>query len=501
MARRVKLASAESRNMNLSKSRFMAGLQCLKRLYLQVHKPDLAGELDATSQAVIEQGQEVGRLAQKMFPGGVRIEAGHEELDKALALTAQVMANGQVPALFEAAFQYDHVLVRADILERHAKGEWRLIEVKSATSVKDRYIYDVAIQRLVLEGCGFQVVSCLMHLNREYVYDGKQYELEKLFRNRDLTDDIAALLKDVRELIREQRKMLAQAQPPDIEAGRQCTDPWTCEFYDVCNKQLPEDHIRNLPGLSSQKFQKLKDLGVERIGDIPKGFALTEKQARARECVRSGKPWFGKGLKASLALLEYPVHFMDFETLGLALPRFAGTRPYDQLPFQWSLHLQRKPGAAVEHYEFLADNEGDPRPLFLKSLCQAIDGKGSIVVYSNFESGCLSNLASWLPKYADKITGIQGRLWDLLAVIRANVYHPGFAGSFSLKSVLPALVPEMSYGGMEVSEGSEAGMAWERMIRGQVDASERERLREALLAYCKQDTLAMVRLLEVLAAA
>jgi hypothetical protein len=191
---------------------------------------------------------------------------------------------------------------------------------------------------------------------------------------------------------------------------------------------------------------------------------------------------------------------MDFETLGLALPRFAGARPYDQLPFQWSLHIQRKPGGAVEHYEFLADNEDDPRPLFLKSLCQAIDRKGSIVVYSNFESGRLNNLASWLPKYEDAITGIQDRLWDLLAVIRANVYHPGFAGSFSLKSVLPALVPEMSYKGMEVSEGSEAGLVWERMIRGQVDASERKRLREALLAYCKQDTLAMVRLVDVLAA-
>jgi len=476
----------------------MAGLQCLKRLYLQVHEPDLAGELDPTSLAVVEQGQEVGRLAQKMFPGGVVIEAGHEELDKALALTEQVVAKGQVPALFEATFQHDHVLVRADILERRAKGKWRLIEVKSATDIKDRYVYDVAIQRLVLEGCGFEVIPCLMHVNRDYVYDGKQYELEKLFRIRDLSDEIAALAKDVRELVREQRRMLAQAQPPEIEAGRQCTDPWTCEFYDVCNKQLPDDHIRNLPGLSSQKFQKLKDLGVDLMGDIPKGFALTERQKRAWECVRSGKPWFGKGLQKTLAELEYPVHFMDFETLGLALPRFAGTRPYDQLPFQWSLHIQRKPGGAVEHDEFLADNEDDPRPLFLKSLCQAIDQKGSIAVYSNFESECLNDLKSWLPKYEDKITGIQDRLWDLLAVIRAHVYHPGFAGSFSLKSVLPALVPEMSYKGMEVSDGSEAGLAWEKMIRGQVDASERKRLREALLAYCKQDTLAMVRLVDAL---
>jgi len=493
------MANRESRIMNLSKSRIMAGLQCLKRLYLRVHEPDLAGELDESSLAVIEQGQEVGRVAQKMFPGGVLIEAGHEELDKALALTTQVVAKGQVPALFEATFQHDHVLVRADILERHAKGNWRLIEVKSATDIKDRYVYDVAIQRLVLEACGFKVVPCLMHLNREYVYDGKQYELEKLFRIRDVTDETAALTKDVRALIREQRKMLAQAQPPDIEAGRQCTDPVTCEFYKVCNKPLPDGHVRNLPGLSSTKLDKLKDLGVELIGDIPRNFPLTERQKRAWECVQSGKPWFGKGLKETLAELEYPVHFMDFETLGLALPRFPGMRPYDQLPFQWSMHIHRKPDAALEHYGFLADNKDDPRPSFLKSLCQAIGRKGSIVVYNQgFESGRLKNLASWLPKYEDTITGIQDRLWDLLAVMRANVYHPGFAGSFSLKRVLPALIPNMSYDGMEVAEGTEAGLAWEKMIDGEVDSAERKRLRAALLAYCKQDTLAMVRLLEVL---
>lgn len=430
------------------------------------------------------------------------IEAGYEELDKALALTAQVVAKGQVPALFEATFQYDHVLVRADILERHAKGKWRLIEVKSATKIKDHYVYDVAIQRFVLEGCGFKVVPCLMHLNREYIYDGKQYELEDLFRIHDLTAETAVLMKDVRGLIREQRKVLGQAQPPDIEAGRQCTDPVTCEFYAVCNKPLPEDHIRNLPGLSSTKWDRLKDLGIELIGEIPKGFALTERQKRAWECVKNGRRWFGKGLKDALAGIDYPLYFMDFETLAPALPRFAGMRPYDQMPFQWSVHLQRKSGAALEHHEFLADNADDPRPEFFRSLLQVIGRKGSIVVYSKgFESGCLKNLAQWLPKHEDQIKAIQERLWDLLAVMRANVYHPGFAGTFSLKSVLPALIPEMSYEDMEVSEGSEAGLAWEKMIHGQVDAAERKRLREALLAYCKQDTLAMVRLLEALAAA
>jgi len=190
---------------------------------------------------------------------------------------------------------------------------------------------------------------------------------------------------------------------------------------------------------------------------------------------------------------------MDFETLAVALPRYAGTSPYDQIPFQWSLHIQRKPGNELEHHEFLADDANDPRPEFVKALCQVIGKKGSVLAYnSGFESGCLASLAEELTQYKDEIGNIQDRLWDLLPVMRAHVYDLAFRGSYSLKSVLPALVPDMSYDGMEVAEGNEAGLAWEKMVRAEVASEERRRLRDALLAYCRQDTLAMVKLLEVL---
>jgi hypothetical protein len=176
--------------------------------------------------------------------------------------------------------------------------------------------------------------------------------------------------------------------------------------------------------------------------------------------------------------------------------------PYDQIPFQWSVHVQRKPGAALEHFEYLADDSNDPRPEFVKTLCQVIGTKGSVLAYSSgFESGRLGELAAWLPQYKDKIENIQGRLWDPLPVIRTHVYHPEFRGSYSLKLVLPALVPDMTYQGMEVAEGSEAGLAWEKMIRADAESEDRKRLKDALLAYCKQDTLGMVRLLDVLQAA
>ena len=396
---------------------------------------------------------------------------------------------------------HDSALARVDILERLPRNKWRLIEVKSSTSVKDYYIYDVAIQRLILEGLGMKVVPYLMHLNREYVYDGKQYDLKELFLIHDLTDQTKAIDQEVKDLIREERKVLARAKPPDIEPGRQCTSPFTCEFYDHCNKPLPVDHIENLPGLSATKMAKLAALGIESIGDIPKDFPFTDRQKRAWECARTGKPWFGKGLKEALADLRYPLHFMDFETLGLALPRYAGMRPYDAIPFQWSVHVQRKPDADLEHFEFLPEEDADPRLAFVTALCPVVGKKGSIIAYNaDFESGCLESLAQWFPKYRDEITNIQERLWDLLLVMHTHVYHSAFCGSFSLKSVLPALVPEMSYAGMEVAEGSDAGLAWEKMLRCTLESAERKRLRDALLAYCKQDTLAMVLLLNVLRA-
>jgi CRISPR/Cas system-associated exonuclease Cas4 (RecB family) len=488
--------------MGLSKSRFIAGWQCLKRLYLEVHQPELAPEPDEQSLAVFEQGHEVGRWAQKMFPGGVLIETGPEEMAKALEQTEQAVAAKQHAAIFEATFTHANVLARVDILERRPRNKWRLIEVKSSTLPKDYHLYDVAIQRLILESLGMKVVPCLMHLNREYVYDGEQYDLEKLFVIRDITEETAALEQEVKDLLRAEWKVLERAEPPDIEPGSHCTNPFACEFYDVCNKPLPVDHVANLPGIAQKRLEELTRLGIKSIKKIPEDFPLTERQKRAWECARTGQPWFGKGLKEALAGLRYPLYFMDFETLAVALPRYAGMSPYDQIPFQWSLHIQRQPGAELEHHEFLADGLSDPRPEFARTLCEIIGKKGSILAYnSGFESACLAGLAEELPRYKEVVGDIRERLWDLLPVMRAHVYHLAFRGSYSLKSVLPALVPRMTYTGMEVAEGSEAGLAWEKMVRIEPGSEERSKLKDALLAYCKQDTLAMARLLEVLRAA
>jgi Domain of unknown function(DUF2779) len=338
--------------------------------------------------------------------------------------------------------------------------------------------------------------ACLAHINRDYVFQGGNIDVRRFFKVRNLTRRVETLQHDLTFRLRAFYSIINQSKAPNLPTGPHCKAPVTCEFYDQCNRTRPDDHIGYLPRIHASAMEELEELGVQSIHDIPDDFQLNERQRRAATCVQTGKPWFSDELKEELSGLKYPLYFADFETVNPAIPRHPGMRPYDQLPFQWSVHVQRQPGAKPEHHEFLATDTTDPRREFITSLCSALGKSGSIVVYSAFESQRLSELAAWLPEFAEKIKTIQTRLWDLLPIVRNHVYHPAFAGSYSLKAVLPALIPEMTYVGMEVSDGTDAGLAWEKLIRGSVDTVERDKIRKALLEYCGQDTLAMVRLMD-----
>jgi predicted RecB family nuclease len=483
--------------MKLTKSRYVAGVQCLKRLYWQVHEPELAAAPDAADQAIIEQGREVGLLARQLFPGGaeVRCDSG---LNEAIRTTRELIANPEIPAIFEGTFEHGGVLVRVDILHRRrGDGRWRLIEVKSSGDVKEEHLNDVGIQYRVVSRCGIDVGSvCLAHVNRGYIYPGGEIVPRRFFRIRNLTRQVQRLQPKLTFQLRSEFTVLAMPTAPDIKPGSHCTAPVVCEFFDHCNPPRPHDHIGFLPRLHASAMEELEELGIESIREIPDDFELSEIQRRAATCVQTDEPWFSPELRGVLAGLKYPLHFADFETVNRAIPPFEGMRPYGHLPFQWSVYVQRQAGAEPEHCEFLAMDANDPRRDFITSLCAALGESGSVVVYSSFESQRLSDLAAWLPEFAEQINAIQARLFDLLPVVREHTYHPAYAGSYSIKSVLPALVPEMTYDGMEVANGQDAGIAWESLVRGRLDGSERDRIRSALLEYCGQDTLAMVRLLE-----
>ncbi len=386
-----------------------------------------------------------------------------------------------------------------DILHRRRDGRWRLIEVKSTASPKEEHLDDLAIQHRVVSRSGLDLASsCLAHVNRNYVYTGGDIDVWRFFRIKSLTRRVERLLPKLTFQLRSELRVLVMPNPPEIPTGPHCTNPITCEFFDRCNPPLPNDHIGYLPRLHASAAEELEEMGVESILDIPDDFHLSERQRIACTSVQTGQPWFSAELGKELGSLKYPLYFMDFESINPAIPRFSGMSPYDQLPFQWSLHLQRRPEAELEHYEFLATDRSDPRREFITLLCVALGESGSIVVYAAFESQRLSELAAWLPEFAEQIEQIQCRLWDLLPAVRNHVYHPAFAGSYSLKAVLPALVPEMSYDGMAVANGQDAGLAWESLVRGGLNQTERERLRKALLNYCGQDTLALVTLLRTL---
>jgi predicted RecB family nuclease len=482
--------------MLITKSKFVAGIQCLKRLYFIVHEPELAVRPDESDPSIIEQGRQVGLLARQMFPGGVAVESRDPE--QAIRTTLELVANREVPAIFEGAFEHRDVFLRVDVLHRRPDQRWRLIEVKSTTDVKDHHLSDVAIQHRVVTRSGVDLeASCLAHVSRDYLYEGGPIDARGFFRIRNLTRQVERLQPELTVQLRSEFRVLAMPEAPDIPAGRQCSEPFTCEFFDHCNPPIPDDHILRLPKIHASTVAMLVSLGVQSIRDIPENYPLTERLRRACASVQTGKPWYGPELRDELGRLKYPLYFADFETVNPALPRFAGMRPYDQIPFQWSVHVQRQPGAAPEHFEFLATDESDPRTAFISALCDVLGDRGSIVVYhQQFESQRLSDLASWLPEFSGRITKIQQRLWDLLPIVRDHVYHPAFGGSYSLKSVLPALVPEMPYAGLEVADGQAAGLAWESLIGGECSGAERQRKQKALLDYCGQDTLGMVRLLE-----
>ena len=484
--------------MRISKSKYIAGCQCLKRLYFQVHEPGLAVEPDASAEAIMQQGLEVGLLARQLFPGGVEVD-GSGGLEQAIRSTRELIANSDVPAIFEGTLENGGVVVKVDILQRRRDNRWHLFEVKSSTALKEEHLDDVGIQSRVVSHSGLDLASaCLMHVNRNYVFQGGAIDARQFFRIRNLSRKIERLQPRLTLQLHAELTVLQMLKAPDVPPGPHCTNPVTCEFFDRCNPPRPDDHVGYLPRIHASAVEELRGMGIESIPDIPDDFPLTEKQRRACTSVQTGAPWFSNELGTALAALKYPLYFADFESVNPAIPRFVGMRPYDQIPFQWSVQVHRHPEAELEHHEFLATDRSDPRREFISSLCAALRESGSIIVYATFETQRLSELANCLPEFAERIESIQRRLWDLLPIIRNHVYHPKFTGSYSIKNVLPALVPEMTYQGMEVADGQAAGIAWESLVRGSLDQVECDRIMKALLNYCSLDTLAMVKLIDKL---
>ena len=486
------------KNPTLSKSRYLAGLQCPLRLWYQTCHPEFGAKVSPGQQAIFDMGHEVGEAARRRHPQGILIEEDFLHHPQAVQSTQAAMGDLFAPAVFEAACIYDGIRVRVDILERADWGRWNLIEVKSSTTVKEVHVPDVAVQYYVLGGFGVRVEKAgILHLNNQYLYDGNELDLQQLFRFADLTEQILSQQEETSQQVRQLKEMLAADSPPVIQPSRHCWNPYLCEFWDHCTAGMPETWIFNLNGITQKKLNALGILGIKDIRDIPDDFSLTTLQARIRSCLMEGKEFIDPQLAEELKKVEYPLHFLDFETVAPAIPRYSHTRPFQTVPFQWSDYLLHQDGS-LEHREYLCGEDKDSREEFARTLLDALGEKGTIFIYTAYEKDIVSSLAEDLPPYREKLLALQARFKDFYAVIRKHFYHPGFHGSFSLKSVLPALVPAMKYESLAIQEGSMASLEYLRMLDPSTSSEEKERIRKDLLIYCGHDTLGMVKIREEL---
>ena len=333
----------------------------------------------------------------------------------------------------------------------------------------------------------------ILHINNQYVYDGQNLDLKALFALEDFTDQSISMQSEIPGQLEELKGMLTEDGAPNLQPSRHCSKPYDCEFWDHCTEDMPEFWVLNISGIGQNKVDELTQMGILDIGDIPSNFTLSEIQNRIRESVTNRQEYISEGLESELHDLEYPVHFLDFETIGPAIPRYAGTRPYQTIPFQWSDHILYENGN-MEHREYLCNENKDPREEFTQTLLYALETEGSIVIYTSYETGVLNSLIEHFPQYADDLQSIIDRFKDLYAIVRKHYYHPKFYGSFSLKYVLQALVPAMGYDKLSIQDGMQASIEYLRMIDPDTPEDEKAKIRIDLLTYCGQDTLAMVKI-------
>jgi len=484
-----------SQPARLSKSRYLSGLQCHKQLWWRVHEPE-APELAPSpgQQNLFAQGRDVGERARQHVPGGELIDLPFYQHDNMVAATREALKH-EAPAVYEAWFLADDTYVGVDILERTPRG-YGVIEVKASNSYKPEHLPDAAVQVHVLRRAGLAVERAeVMHLNPQCRYP----DLSNLFIREDVTALVEGALIGVPDELAAQRAMLAGALP-DVPIGEHCTRPYDCPFIERCWPKTPDHHVSRLYRIDRKRALELEADGFATIYDLPSDLELSVIHARQVKAVQSGRMVVEPTLTKALAQFGSPLAFLDFETVSLAIPRWPGCRPWQQVPVQFSVHAEER-GGGFAHHQWIAGGPDDPRPALAEALVEACAGARKIVAYyASFERECIRQLREVVPRLAKELERIERRLVDLLPTIRNHVYHPDFGGGFSLKKTLPALVPGLSYSDLRVQDGEVATVELQRlMLRGaELPAGERAALREDLLRYCERDTWAMVKLLEKL---
>ncbi|HEY8189716.1 MAG TPA: DUF2779 domain-containing protein [Micavibrio sp.] len=485
----------------LSKSQYVKGAQCGLNLWYSRNRKDLATPVDAGQQAIFDTGSEIGEWAKRYFPGGVEVKAAYYDSLAGADATAEFISAGY-EVIFEATALHpgDQSHSRIDILQKlPGTDTWNLIEVKSSTSVKDYHIDDMAFQYRVFTGAGYKISRCFMMLiDNQYVRQGA-VDPQRLFRLEDITRVVLGKQAEVERQTAELSGMLDASEEPKIKIGARCFKPFDCGFIHHCWREVPDYSIYNV--YDAKKAEEIvENLGSYEVGKLPVEKLPTGLKGKDVRSYISGDVHVEpENIRQFLAGLRYPLYFLDYETIGSAVPAFDGTRPFQTIPFQFSLHIEDSPGAVLRHFEFLHREKTDPRLPFVEALIRLCGNHGTVVTYNQaFEQGVNKELMQAYPAHADSIAAINARMVDLLIPFRKRwLYHPSQHGSASIKKVLPAFT-DLSYDGMGIDNGMDASLQYAAFMQGKLEPAAQEALWQNLTAYCGLDTLAMKALVDVL---
>ncbi len=473
----------------LSKSRLISAWQCPKKLHLEKHHKEL-GVITAQMESAFAGGHQVGDVAQQIYGTADSVEVAFN-FKTMVAETKALFDGGADFPIFEATFKHEGVLIRADVMIPDEDG-WRVIEVKASTSVKDYHVLDCAIQDWVLRNAGIHVTSiALAHIDNTFLYAGDG-NYDGLLRENDLTDEVRAMQPRVLDLLQVARDAVT-GPLPDINVGMHCSKPYECQFQGHC---WPTDTKYPIAGLGGSKA-RLADyvaLGARDILDVDENSITAKTQQRIYRVTCKGEPEILDGARQALDALAYPRYYLDFETIAPGVPFWEGTRPYQAVPIQWSCHIEAADGA-LRHEEFLDLSGTPPMRALVEQLIACLGSDGPVLMYTTYERTVLLEMAAMFPDIARDIEKIVNRLYDLHPVVKQNYYHPKMLGSWSIKAVLPCMVPNMSYAGLDgINEGTLASDGFIEAINPATDMLRKLELEEQLLRYCRFDTEAMVEI-------
>ncbi len=487
----------------LSKTQFTYYLQCPKYLWLYKNKKELyKGEEDLDYKQL--QGESVEFWVYSQYKDGVDCEAeGGGDIFKSIDKTKELISSGK-KALIQPSFHDGDLFCRNDLLVFDKKiNKWDIIEVKSTTHVdEDLHITDVAFQKICLENCGLKINKAYVYfVNNEYVRKGK-VDPKKLIKKEDVTERVSLIESAVKIKIGEALEFTKKTKKePAVKILKQCSDPYDCGFIDYCWKNIPKHSVYDL-SLKANCLAEMVEEDKIKVEDVPEEMVTRENKKRYYIAETTDKVFIDKaGIAGELSSLVYPLYFLDYETYNPAVPLFDGFKPYQQMVFQYSLHVRETPGTKVEHYEFLADKWEDPCPELLKNMTSQIGDTGTILVWNEgFEKGRNEEMAKMYPKFKEKLLSVNSRVYDLATSFKKNYYvHKDFKGSWSIKSILPVLIPSLSHKDLNIQEGGTASESYRKLIDKKIGKKEKEVLGKDMLEYCKLDTLAMVEILDKVA--